>query len=449
MTTLAFLLVDIALVAAGIRAVLVVGRGRWSPRAEALGILALCGVAALFIFATSEPHARFGDFRDANYLGGAAALAGPAAFQSLFDQGVHGWVNLPIVAYLFAPFALLPARESAFVFSLLGLLPVALAWHLLSRLAGLEGRDRWLLLFLFAVSGPLHYSVKEANTSHMVLAGLAGGLLLLRAGRPVAAGLLLGTMAVIKLPLLLFGVAFVLRRNWRAAFGFAAVCAAAGLASLAVFGLDLHLLWYERCVRQFANNPLGAFNVQSIQALLVRVVEGPGVLRDWDAHEIAATQRLAGSVLAGLLYLAALAACIRRPAGPPREDSPAERERMDIEYLLVICLAVISSPLSWSHYYAWLLMPIAFLLGPQSLLRGTVAGRRASWVAIFLITPTVLLLEIPNPTLMMVYNAIGVSHLMFGGLLLFALLVRARARLGMAMPPLSRVEGRAGAPARS
>lgn len=449
MTTLVFLLVDIALVAAGILAVMAIGRARWSRRAEALDVLALCGVAALFIFATSEPHARFGDFRDAYYLGAAAALAGPAAFASLFDQGVHGWVNLPIVAYLFAPFALLPARESAFVFSLLGLIPVALAWHLLSRLAGLEGRDRWLLLFLFAVSGPLHYSVKEANTSHMVLAGLAGGLLLLRAGRPVAAGLLLGAMAVIKLPLLLFGVAFVLRRNWRAAFGFAAVCGAAGLLSLAVFGLDLHLLWYERCVRQFANNPLGAFNVQSIQALLVRVVEGPGVLRDWDAQEIAATQRLAGSALSGLLYLAALIACVRRPPEPLREGSPTARERMDIEYLLVICLAVISSPLSWSHYYAWLLMPIAFLLGPQSLLRGSASGQRMAWVAIFLITPTVLLLEIPYPTLMMVYNAIGVSHLMFGGLLLFALLVRARARLGMAVPPLSRVEGRAGAPARS
>lgn len=449
MTTLLFLLVDIAVVAIGIRAVLAAGHNRWSPRTQALAILALCGAAALFIFATSEPHARFGDFRDAYYLGGVAALSGREAFGSLFDQGVHGWVNLPIVAYLFAPFALLPARESAFVFSLLGLIPVALAWLLLARLAGLEGRNRWLLLFLFAVSGPLHYSVKEANTSHMVLAGLAGGLLLLRAGRPVAAGLLLGAMAVIKLPLLLFGAAFVLRRNWRAAFGFAAVCGAAGLLSLAVFGLDLHLLWYERCVRQFANNPLGAFNVQSIQALLVRVVEGPGVLRDWDAHEIAATQRLAGSALAGLLYLAALAACIRRPAGPPREDSPAERERMDIEYLLVICLAVISSPLSWSHYYAWLLMPIPFLLGPHALLRGSAFGRRMGWVAIFLITPTVLLLEIPNPTLMMVYNAVGVSHLMFGGLLLFALLVRARARLGMAVPPLSRVEGRAGAPARS
>ncbi|MBR0646763.1 glycosyltransferase family 87 protein [Plastoroseomonas hellenica] len=449
MTTLLYLLVDIGAVAAGIAAVLAIARAGWSPRAEALGVLALSGAAALFIFATSEPQARFGDFRDAYYLGGVAALRGPEAFGALFDQGVHGWVNLPIVAYLFAPFALLPARESAFVFSLLGLIPVALAWHLLSRLAGLEGRDRWLLLFLFAVSGPLHYSVKEANTSHMVLAGLAGGLLLLRAGRHVAAGLLLGAMAVIKLPLLLFGVAFVLRRNWRAAFGFALLCGSAGLLSLAVFGLDLHLLWYERCVRQFASNPLGAFNVQSIPALLIRVVEGPSVLRDWDAREIASTQRLAGSVLTGLLYLAALIACARRAPEPPRESSAAAHERTDIEYLLVICLAVIGSPLSWSHYYAWLLMPIAFLLGPHFLLRGTAAGQRMVWVAIFLITPTVLLLEIPNPTLMAAYNAIGVSHLMFGGLLLFALLVRARARLGMAVPPLSRVEGRAGAPARS
>jgi hypothetical protein len=44
-------------------------------------------------------------------------------------------------------------------------------------------------------------------------------------------------------------------------------------------------------------------------------------------------------------------------------------------------------------------------------------------------TPTVLVLDLPGPALMEAYTAFGVSHLLLGGLLLFALLVWSRARL--------------------
>ena len=30
--------------------------------------------------------------------------------------------------------------------------------------------------------------------------------------------------------------------------------------------------------------------------------------------------------------------------------------------MIVITLALVASPLSWSHYYCWLLIPAAFLL---------------------------------------------------------------------------------------
>jgi len=445
--TLLFLLIDLIAVAGGIWAIQAISGARWSPRREALAVLSVSTIAALFIFATSEPRVLFGDFRDAYYLAGEAVLEGPARLTPLLEQGVHGFVNLPIVAYLFAPFALLPWKGAVVVFSLIGLAATLAAWALLARLAGLERRDRWLLLFLFAVNGPLHYSVKEANTSHMVLLGLAGGLYLLRAGRGMAAGILLGAMAVIKLPLLLFGAAFVLRRNWSAAFGFAFVCALAGGLSLAVFGWDLHRLWFDLCVRQFASSPLGAFNVQSIQALLVRALDGAAVLRDWDAREITTAQRLAGSALVGLLYLTAAFVCTRRSAAPGR-DSQAATGAQDLEYLLVLSLAVIGSPLSWSHYYAWLLMPIALLLGPRSPIRSGTTARQLAWVAILLITPTVLLLEFSNPGLMAAYTAIGVSHLLFGGLLLFALLAWSRAAIAATVPPLA-LGRRADAPAGS
>src|SRR5271169_5215258 len=68
-------------------------------------------------------------------------------------------------------------------------------------------------------------------------------------GRPVAAGTLLGAAAMLKLPLLLFGAYFVLRRNWRGALGFAAVCSTIGILSAIVFGWDFHVRWFELCVR--------------------------------------------------------------------------------------------------------------------------------------------------------------------------------------------------------
>ena len=154
------------------------------------------------------------------------------------------------------------------------------------------------------------YSLKEGNTSHWVLAALAGGLYLLRAGRPVAAGALLGAAAVLKLPLLLFGVYFVLRRNWRGALGFAAVCAAMGLLSVTLFGWDFHVRWFDLCVRQFSSQWIAAFNVQSIQSFVLRLRPAPELLRDWTAYPPAAGQRIAGYVLVGLLYLVALWSCI-------------------------------------------------------------------------------------------------------------------------------------------
>ena len=56
---------------------------------------------------------------------------------------------------------------------LIGLPYSAGAFLLLVRLAGLRGPGFWLLLLLFAINGPLHNSLKEGNTTHIVLLLLA------------------------------------------------------------------------------------------------------------------------------------------------------------------------------------------------------------------------------------------------------------------------------------
>lgn len=418
-----FLMVDVALVVGGLLAVQYVATRPWPPRRVAIAVAAICSAAFIIVFTISEPISRFADLRRAYYPAGAAVLQDQEMLAPLIERGVHGFVNLPIVAYIFAPFGALPWQGAAAAFLLVGLVLTFAAWRALSVVAELDRRTSYLLLFLIAAGGPVVYSLREGNTSHMMLLGLVGGLHLLRRGRHVAAGALLAVLAVVKLPLMLFGVYFILRRTWMAVLGFSAVCAAAGLASLAVFGWEMNLLWFDRCVRQFASNPLGAFNVQSLQALLMRLVEGPDVLRLWDAQPISTAQRLAGTLLGGLLYLAVIiVVCMAR--APDRGTPDAAGRRLTLEYLIVVCLAVIGSPLSWTHYYAWLLLPIAFLLAQPSPIVDGPRTQRLSWLAILFIMPAVLLPDLSGNWLA-VYSAAGVSLPLLGGLIIYGLTLRA------------------------
>ena len=71
------------------------------------------------MFVISEPQEYlWQDFTDAYYAAGAAALGGPAKVVGLLEHGVHGFVNLPIVGYFFAPFGLLRPRSAALLFTM-------------------------------------------------------------------------------------------------------------------------------------------------------------------------------------------------------------------------------------------------------------------------------------------------------------------------------------------
>jgi alpha-1,2-mannosyltransferase len=407
--------------------------GRPAPLHRA-AVAAGCVVLAILTFAMVDPQYPFWDYRIAYYPAGGAVLHDPASLAALMGQGVNGFVNLPIVAYVFAPFSMLSLRYAIGLFTLIGFAMTVVAWVLLASLAGLKGAERWLLLLLFVANGPLQYSLKEGNTSHWVLAALAGGLYLLRAGRPAAAGALLGAAAVLKLPLLLFGAYFALRRNWRGTIGFAAVCGAMGLLSVILFGWDFHVRWFDLCVRQFSSHWIAAFNVQSIQSFVLRLHPAPERLRDWTAYLPGAGQRIAGYILIGLLYLLALWCAIVR-GRRMGEAGRAATTRTDLEFLLVLCLALVSSPLSWSHYYTWLLLPAAFHLGSASPFAPGSTARWLRWLAIILAMVLVRPVQFDDPTLMIAYSMFGASCLLFGGLLWIGSIAWSLAQSGMAVPP--------------
>jgi hypothetical protein len=391
---------------------------RWTSAALVLG----CAAMAVASFLASDPPDLFEDFKIAYYPAGHAALGNHSALHALIDQGVSGFVNLPAMAYLFAPFALLPFRPAVSVFTSLGLAAVAAAWALLARLARLDRTGRWQLALLFAASGPLQYSLREGNMSHLVLLALAGALALLHARRSAAAGVVLAAAALAKPPLILMGLLFVLRRDRRGLAGFAGAGAAAALASLALFGWAENLHWFQTSILGFSRQWLAAFNVQSIPAFLSRLDSPPERLMDWSGQDPSPGARLAAQLLtAGLFALAATALLPRRAWAIVRRD---EVERLDLSYLLLACLCVLASPLSWSHYYVWLLAPAAYLLRPGG------PGGAVRWIGIVLLEPLIWPLNPASAPLMTVYRTAWCSHLLLAGLLIAAVIAGRLAQTG-------------------
>jgi hypothetical protein len=391
------------------------GRLNWR-----VGLVGLCAIAfALISYRASYPPVSFWDFLYAYYPAGhALAHNDPVAFRNIIGIGAEGgFVNIPVVAWLFAPLGWLPPQLAGLVLTLVGLGVTVLAWFWLVRLAKLENRGRWLLAFLFLLNGPLLNGIKFANLSYFIIAALAGGLLLIRSGRSGAAGVLLGLATVIKPPLVLFGFFFLLRRDLRGTLAYGAVGIATILLSLLLFGWNLNLLWFQTCIVQYSQNWLPTFSVQSIPGFILRLHEDAR-LTDWVPQLPTVGQKVVAKILTGLIFVVALMACYRRSSKDGSLAGFELSKRLDLQYLLVICLCLVTSPLAWSHYYAWLLMPAAFLLGQDSPLHKSRVIQWLGLAAFAMVTPLIgTPWQISNSPLLTFYRSFAMSHLFFGGLL--------------------------------
>jgi hypothetical protein len=133
-----------------------------------------------------------------------------------------------------------------------------------------------------------------------------------------------------------------------------------------------------------------------------------------------------------MLELAAVAWAARRE---PAVKVPGRGEvARELEFMLVLVLCLISGPMSWSHYYVWLLLPLAFLLaGGEHLPRERVTTSLGA-AALGLASLPVVFIGTSQAWLMEPYARVVLAHFVLGGLLFFVLLVRARGRLASNRP---------------
>ncbi len=322
------------------------------------------------------------------------------------------------------PLAPLGEVDAAWVFLALGAVATIASFILLLRLGTFQATGAAILALSFLANGPLVNSLREGNTTHFILLLLVIALVLWRAGAEYSAGLVLGLCAMFKLPLLLLAVHFLLRRRWRIVAGGATMIAAIALSSLLVFGLEINLGWYRCCIEPFLGNVMPAFNVQSIDGFLFRLETGQSGLREWTPLATPMWHKVGRGLLLAAMFAFAFWAIYRssRPAAAKQSGPPSDRDYL--EFALVLTLAVVTSPVSWTHYYAMLLLPWGLYLGGRLSVPDDPATRWLMHGGFVLTALPVIILPLEPDWIGAIASRTVVSAWLFGGLLMLAALLR-------------------------
>ncbi len=395
------------------------------------GLILAGAVVHVVLWQISEPAGFFDDFHKAYYpTANLLWHEGPQPTWFNIEQSELGFVNIPVVAYLFVPLALLDENTAAWVFLGFGYAATAIAWVLLVRLARPESKMGPALLFFILVNGPLIYSLREGNITQFTLPLLVAALLLWNARFEFAAGLVLGACAVLKLPLLLFGVYFLLRRRWWVVAGGAFTIGLTVVLSIAIFGVEINVGWYQNCIAPFLGRVIPAFNVQSIDGFLMRLSTGAEYLRYWQPVLPTVLHRAVRILLfAGVLFGTFWLLWRADDGEQPGDEIGALRARHFLEFVLILDLSLVMSPLSWTHYFLLLLLPWGLYLGGRLAMPQGASDRSLMWAGIMLSSLPVVTLPLKSDWAGFLASRSVVSAWLFGGLCMLAAIVHAHWRL--------------------
>ena len=270
----------------------------------------------------------------------------------------HSTPHPPPVVLLGLPLALLPYSTASFLWTVLELLSVVGVWFMMSRWFGIRLRPCRLLLAAFLILGWVPFLQELAYRQLMIvlLALLLGAGLMEHRHKPYAAGILLGIALSLKLlgwPILMW---WAIRRKWTAVW--AAMVTIGTLNALAA--LILHPRVVVRYYFATAQNVTPhyqafAFNF-SPWTVGWRLFSGTGssVLMSITAPPLFHAPQIAP--IASLAIVAALFVALMTIV--LRTDDPL------VSYPMLLCLSILLSPVTWIHYFTWVL-PALVILGKR------------------------------------------------------------------------------------
>lgn len=368
-----------------------------------------CLIALLALGWRASQEQYLYDFFKGYYHGGRKIARN---LEALYDENCYNFTNFPLIAYLFAPLANLPKELAGAIFFLVGYISILPLAYWLVKLADLKGWQRWLVLALLALNGPLDYNIWLGNITQIITLGLLIALWWVKTGHEWLAGILFGVNGLLKIPLILPAGYFFIRRKWRVAGGGLLIFALALTASLIVVPFWLNSMWVDRCILSMAENPITAYNNQSVSGFLARQLI-PGYI-GWDPIAPTPQYKLISSLAQIILYapvISILFIGFKRPSNPNTLVS---------EFLILLTCSLLASPIAWTHYLLMLLIPIAFHIKsdgerPRSIWLGLLLGLGAILLSIP-INSTQALFEQTGQTLFL-------SLHFFGGLSLYLFLL--------------------------
>lgn len=325
--------------------------GRWSLHIAAFTVLSM--IMTYFMWNVSIPNTYYVDWFKAYHVAGQFILSGGKVGEELLYKDL-GFVNLPIVAFICAPLASLEMSQIGNVLVVSAISFVVGAVLILAREYKFNAHAMRYVIWLLIASGPLYYSVRLGNVTHFLFLLFIICMLTYKSN-PLLAGAVSAVCAIIKPPFLLLGVFIVFRKWWGMVVGFWLTVFLVTACSLFLFGLDLHVIWYQEVIARYSGTAIGAYNVQSINGFVAHL-RGDNLLYSWAEFVPGWYFKLFRFAILGLIVVPT--GWVLWRCGPP-----LTRRAFNLEFSIVICLSILIAPLSWIHYYFLVLIPVVMISG--------------------------------------------------------------------------------------
>lgn len=262
---------------------------------------------------------------------------------------LHPNLNPPLFAILTAPFAYLDYKSAWLVWSSASVVCAFLALLLMIRtmMTSIINNKTYCLLIIFGFFAyfPTLANFAYGQVASFVLLPLTLAWLAMRRGYDLAAGLLLGFIASLKVFFGLFVLVFLFNRKWRATAGFATSWVALFALSIVIAGPQSYQQYLTSIQKV---SWLGASWNASFSGFYTRIFGGSENVPLFDAVMLGkALTVMSCLVVMGLLYRV-----VRDCTGLLREQA------VDLTFAAVVPAMLLISPLGWIYYFQLLLVSV-------------------------------------------------------------------------------------------
>jgi hypothetical protein len=283
-----------------------------------------------------------------------------AAFQALAAETfgksiiVYPYIYPPILAQLLVPLALLPYETYFLVLYVLNLLLTLGCLYLLADVLDLRATgSTWPALFLFvlmAANHPLEITIHHGQINVLVLILALFFLKFRKAEKEAAGGSALALAVFLKIyPVLLILPALALRK-WKAVIAFAAASAGLLAASLAASGTAVWAAFVRSTLDVFLGRSASVF-VRGFQCSPNNIS-----LKGLLGQAVSLLRMPPGA--ASPIYFAVAAAMFALMIATAKRTGLAKD--IPLQGALLLIATLVLAPLTWSHHYTIMMLPLAY-----------------------------------------------------------------------------------------